>query len=126
MLKLYTDDSPGLRVSVSEFYFGLVLILSNAQFQRPFHRPCPISLLHRIHLLSTHLRKSHKGIYEVGMDGRWVVRYTIEGGIFEQAVVYMVFLFTVRAVPKLWLLGRLIILYHPIPQHRSCPIPTSP
>jgi protein transport protein SEC61 subunit beta len=36
MLKLYTDDSPGLRVLVPEFYLVLVLIHSNVNSSDPF------------------------------------------------------------------------------------------
>jgi hypothetical protein len=64
MLKLYTDDSPGLRVYViiidSRLLFSHLLHL-----QRPVHRFGPLTIIHRLHLLPTHFCQDHSGFHQV-------------------------------------------------------------
>jgi hypothetical protein len=62
MLKLYTDDSPGLRVYVSS---ALQLFHINYCLQRSIYRPCPLPLVHWFNLFPTHLRQNHPRFYEV-------------------------------------------------------------
>ncbi len=66
MLKLYTDDSPGLRMYVYRSLQRSLHMLT-IPTQRPVHCACTLPVLHCFHLFPPHLCQDHPRIHEIGL-----------------------------------------------------------
>lgn len=75
MLKLYTDDSPGLRVYVTEWIASRTFIDEMLSLQRPIHCPHAFHLVHWLHLLPPHLRQGRPVLDQVIINHSLLLHY---------------------------------------------------
>ena len=141
MLKLYTDDSPGLRVCVTIRIFEGDCSHALPCLQRPLHRPRPFTLLHWFHLLPAYLGKGHSCLHEIILprqllsvtlsmkSGDWACRFSVRieftvrrclnydgehGSMAASGIwIYRSLCVCIKSITSHWC--TLIILYHSYP-----------